>query len=59
MKVKINYEIGKYEKFAEGELLKETASQYIIRDRDGNVREIAKKTVLEFVRYEAGKTTKA
>ena len=55
MKIKVNYKIGNFEKFAEGELLKETASLYIIRDRDGNVREIAKETILEFVRYEGRK----
>ena len=58
MEVKINYEIGNFEKFAEGELIKETDSHYTIKDRQGSVREIAKKTVLEFVRYEAGKNPK-
>lgn len=52
MKIKVNYKIGDFEKFAEGELLKETVSHYTIKDRDGNVREIAKETILEFVRYE-------
>lgn len=53
MFVKVNYTIGNYQKFVEGELLKETDSYILVRDRNGNKFEIYRSTILEVVRYES------
>ena len=53
MRIKVNYKIGDFLKFVDGQLIEETESIFKVHDSKGLILEIAKSCVIEVVRYES------